>query len=87
MARLADYLRGRPYAPSGPLWERAVRRWKTLKSDEGASFERSLAIDATALRPMVTWGTSPDMVAAVDGRVRTRPNRPMRCDAPGWSGR
>lgn len=64
-----DYLRGRPYAPSGPLWERAVRRWKTLKSDEGASFERSLAIDATALRPMVTWGTSPDMVAAVDGRV------------------
>ena len=64
-----DYLRGRPLAPRGTLWDAAVADWRTLKSDEGATFDRTLHIDAAALRPMVTWGTSPDMVVPVDGSV------------------
>jgi 3-isopropylmalate/(R)-2-methylmalate dehydratase large subunit len=68
-ATTIDYLRGRPYAPSGAHWDLAVAYWRTLVSDEDARFDRELALDATALRPMVTWGTSPDMVVPVDGCV------------------
>lgn len=64
-----DYLAGRPLAPSGDLWERAVTHWRTLRSDEGAPFDRVVDIDASSLLPMVTWGTSPEMVAPIDGRV------------------
>jgi 3-isopropylmalate/(R)-2-methylmalate dehydratase large subunit len=64
-----DYLRGRPYAPRGAHWDAAVAYWRTLSSDAGAHFDRTLDIDAAALRPMVTWGTSPDMVVPVDGAV------------------
>ena len=64
-----DYLRGRPQAPSGPMWDKAVAYWHTLRSDAGASFDRVVAIDVSRLRPMVTWGTSPEMVVPVDGRV------------------
>ena len=64
-----DYVKGRPYSPAAAHWERAVAYWRTLVSDEGARFDQVIEVDATKLRPMVTWGTSPDMVAAVDGRV------------------
>ena len=64
-----DYLRGRPFAPHGAQWEQAVRHWRTLASDDGAAFDAVLAIDAAAVRPMVTWGTSPDMVLPIDGCV------------------
>ncbi|MDX9741819.1 MAG: 3-isopropylmalate dehydratase large subunit [Gammaproteobacteria bacterium] len=64
-----DYLRGRPWAPSGAIWEQAVRAWCELRSDPGAHFDEVLEIDATAIAPQVTWGTSPEMVAAVDGHV------------------
>jgi 3-isopropylmalate/(R)-2-methylmalate dehydratase large subunit len=64
-----DYVNGRPYAPRGDAWERAVAYWRMLVSDAGAHFERVVEIDATTLRPMVTWGTSPEMVVAVDGVV------------------
>jgi 3-isopropylmalate/(R)-2-methylmalate dehydratase large subunit len=64
-----DYLRGRPFAPSAELWERAVARWRTLRSDDGAAFDIGIAIDASALVPQVTWGTSPEMVVPIDGRV------------------
>jgi 3-isopropylmalate/(R)-2-methylmalate dehydratase large subunit len=64
-----DYLRGRPFAPPAELWDRAVARWRTLKSDEGAAFDISVAVDASTLVPQVTWGTSPEMVAPIDGRV------------------
>ena len=64
-----DYLQGRPHAPKGVQWELAAEAWRTLVSDEGAEFDRLLAIDATALQPMVTWGTSPDMVVGIDGCV------------------
>ena len=63
------YLRGRPYAPAGAQWDAAVAYWRTLASDEGGRFDRTLVLDAAALKPMVTWGTSPDMVVPVDGVV------------------
>ena len=63
------YLKGRPFSPRGPDWERAAAYWRTLYSDPGASFDRVVALDASTIRPQVTWGTSPEMVAPVDGRV------------------
>jgi 3-isopropylmalate/(R)-2-methylmalate dehydratase large subunit len=64
-----DYLKGRPFAPVGPLWDRAVDYWRTLKSDAHAKFDRVVPVDARAIKPQVTWGTSPEMVVAVDERV------------------
>ena len=64
-----DYLRGRPFAPQGELWDKAVAYWHTLHSDEGAQFDATIRLDAAQIRPQVTWGTSPEMVAAVDGCV------------------
>jgi 3-isopropylmalate/(R)-2-methylmalate dehydratase large subunit len=63
------YLKGRPFAPTGELWGRAVAAWRTLRSDEGAAFDRTVVIDAAAIPPQVTWGTSPEMVTSIDGRV------------------
>jgi 3-isopropylmalate/(R)-2-methylmalate dehydratase large subunit len=63
------YLRGRPFAPRGELWDRAVAHWRTLKSDAEARFDRVVQIDARAVKPQVTWGTSPEMVVTVEDRV------------------
>jgi len=63
------YLKGRPFAPRAESWDRAVAYWRTLKSDPGATFEREVAVDAREVKPQVTWGTSPEMVASVDERV------------------
>lgn len=64
-----DYIRGRAYAPQGKLWDSAASYWRTLVSDEGASFDRTVRVDVTKLVPQVTWGTSPEMVVGVDGHV------------------
>jgi 3-isopropylmalate/(R)-2-methylmalate dehydratase large subunit len=64
-----DYLKGRPLAPTGELWDRAVTHWRTLRSDPGVMFDRMVTIDATTIAPHVTWGTSPEMVTTIDGRV------------------
>jgi 3-isopropylmalate/(R)-2-methylmalate dehydratase large subunit len=64
-----EYVRGRPFAPTGAAWDAAVTYWRTLRSDEGAHFDRVVEIDASSLVPQVTWGTSPEMVVAVDARV------------------
>jgi 3-isopropylmalate/(R)-2-methylmalate dehydratase large subunit len=64
-----NYFKGRPFAPQGELWDKAVVYWNTLHSDAGAAFDKVVKLDATAIRPQVTWGTSPEMVVAVDGRV------------------
>ena len=64
-----DYLRGRPFAPSGDLWERAVAYWRTLASDAGARFDATVSLAAAEIEPQVTWGTSPGMVASVGGQV------------------
>ena len=63
------YISGRPFAPKGDLWEKAVSYWRTLRTDEGAEFDHVINIDATQIKPQVTWGTSPEMVTTVDGRV------------------
>jgi 3-isopropylmalate/(R)-2-methylmalate dehydratase large subunit len=64
-----DYLRGRAFAPQGEQWDRAEAHWRTLVSDEGAAFDRTLTVDASRTQPQVTWGTSPEMVVGVDERV------------------
>ena len=67
--RTIDYIKGRPLAPSGDLWDRAVAHWRTLTSDDGARFDTTHVFDAAAIPPQVTWGTSPEMVLPIDGRV------------------
>ena len=64
-----DYLRGRPLAPAGEVWDKAVAYWRTLHSDEGAPFDAVHVLDAATVYPQVTWGTSPEMVVGVDDRV------------------
>jgi 3-isopropylmalate/(R)-2-methylmalate dehydratase large subunit len=64
-----NYISGRPFSPKGDLWEKAVSYWRTLRSDEGAKFDHVVNINATQIKPQVTWGTSPEMVTTVDGRV------------------
>ncbi len=64
-----DYLAGRPYAPRGQDWDRAVAWWRTLHSDPGAAFDKSVVIDASAVEPTITWGTSPEDVAPIGGSV------------------
>ena len=63
------YLKGRPYSPAGPDWDAACAYWRTLNSDPGAKFEREVALDAREIRPQVTWGTSPEMVASIEDEV------------------
>jgi 3-isopropylmalate/(R)-2-methylmalate dehydratase large subunit len=64
-----EYLRGRPYAPQGEMWERAVAAWRKLPSDLDAVFDREVVIDVEKIIPQVTWGISPEHVVGVDGRV------------------
>jgi 3-isopropylmalate/(R)-2-methylmalate dehydratase large subunit len=64
-----DYIRGRPFAPQGAEFEIASAYWRTLKSDDGAAFDRTVEIDASQLVPQVTWGTSPEMVVSIEDRV------------------
>ncbi|NPC56237.1 3-isopropylmalate dehydratase large subunit [Caenimonas soli] len=64
-----EYVKGRPLAPTGLEWEQAVDYWRTLHSDSDAKFDTVVELDAGAIIPQVTWGTSPEMVLGVDGRV------------------
>ncbi len=64
-----DYLQGRPYAPTGRMWDRAVAGWRQLRSDPDAEFDREFTLDVSAIPPQVTWGTSPEMVTGIDGRI------------------
>ena len=68
------YLRGRPHAPQGALFDQAAQYWRTLKSDDGAAFDRVVELDAQTIKPQVTWGTSPEMVVSIDGNV-PEPNK------------
>ena len=63
------YLQGRPKAPKAGAWDMAMGHWRTLYSDDGAHFDRHVKLDASDLPPIVTWGTSPEMVATIDGQV------------------
>jgi 3-isopropylmalate/(R)-2-methylmalate dehydratase large subunit len=66
-----DYVKGRPYAPSGSLWDQAEAYWRTLHSDADAVFDREVVLQAEDIKPQVTWGTSPEMVLPVDATVPT----------------
>ncbi len=90
-----DYLQGRPRAPQGADWDAAVQRWKLLRTDDNAVFDKSVTVDASTLRPMVTFGTNPGMVVAIDDPVpdgsgesyrkalnymQIEPGKPMTCN-------
>ena len=64
-----DYVKGRRFAPAGAIWEKAVAYWRTLKSDDGAAFDKVVTLKADDIKPQVTWGTNPQMVTTVDGNV------------------
>lgn len=64
-----DYIKGRPFAPSGEMWDLAVADWRTLRSDEDAVFDRIVEFDVAELKPQVSWGTSPEMMTDIDGCV------------------
>ncbi|MBB1078157.1 3-isopropylmalate dehydratase large subunit, partial [Rhodoferax sp. 4810] len=66
-----DYLRGRPFSPTGAMWQQAEKYWLSLKSDSDAVFAKVVTIDAVAIEPQVSWGTSPEMVVGITGRVPT----------------
>ncbi|MES2740409.1 MAG: 3-isopropylmalate dehydratase large subunit [Pseudomonadota bacterium] len=78
-----DYVKGRPFSPAGPHWERAVAYWRTLHSDPGARFDLVVHLNAAEMLPQVTWGTSPEMVTSIDGRVPDpeQEKDPVRRDA------
>ncbi|HYC38233.1 MAG TPA: 3-isopropylmalate dehydratase large subunit [Usitatibacter sp.] len=64
-----EYLAGRPFAPKGLHWDRALERWRQLPSDESAAFDQEVSLDAAAIEPMATWGTSPEHGVGVSGAV------------------
>jgi 3-isopropylmalate/(R)-2-methylmalate dehydratase large subunit len=64
-----NYVKGRPFSPKAEQWDAAVAYWRTLHSDEGAQFDATVALKAEDIQPQVTWGTSPEMVVGVDGKV------------------
>jgi len=78
-----DYVKGRPFAPKGEHWDRAVESWRQLKSDPDAEFDRVVQIDARDLQPQITWGTSPEMVVTVDDKVPdpSNENDPVKRDS------
>jgi 3-isopropylmalate/(R)-2-methylmalate dehydratase large subunit len=73
-----DWLQGRPRAPQGAAWDRAVERWKQLRSDDGARYDAEVHIDASAIKPSITYGTHPGMVADLDARVPAATNAQER---------
>jgi 3-isopropylmalate/(R)-2-methylmalate dehydratase large subunit len=64
-----EYLKGRPKSPKGKMWDDAMRYWETLRSDVSAEFDREISLDVSALPPLVTWGTNPEQVISITGRV------------------
>ena len=81
------YIDGRPKAPKGAAWDMAMRHWETLVTDDGAHFDREVTLDASKLPPIVTWGTSPENVVSIDGKVpdpaEHRRSRPPPLDRAG----
>ncbi|MBI3902029.1 MAG: 3-isopropylmalate dehydratase large subunit [Nitrosomonadales bacterium] len=79
-----NYVKGRPYAPQAAQWEQAVAYWRTLHSDDGAKFDAVMAMDAASIKPQVTWGTSPEMVTDIDGRVPDPASAPDEVKRQDW---
>jgi len=80
-----DYIRGRPYAPKGALWERAKDTWRDLRSDADALFDREISFAAADIVPQVSWGTSPEMVVPVTGRIPALNEAKDATQREGWS--
>jgi 3-isopropylmalate/(R)-2-methylmalate dehydratase large subunit len=81
------YLAGRPYAPRGEMWDRALAYWQTLPTDEGAAFDREVKVDAGGIAPQVTWGNSLDAVLPIDGMLpdpAAEPSSDRRADMERW---
>ncbi len=78
------YVKDRPYAPSGDLWEQAVENWRTLHSDKGAKFDQTITLDGTDIQPQVTWGTSPEMVVPVSGKIPELTEATSALQAESW---
>jgi 3-isopropylmalate/(R)-2-methylmalate dehydratase large subunit len=72
-----EYVKGRPFAPTGAHWDAAVQHWQTLHSDDGAHFDKVVVMDGSAIQPQVSWGTSPEMVVGVNDKV---PDPAMEAD-------
>ena len=72
-AKAYEYLKGRPKTPKGKMWDDAIRYWDSLPTDDGAFFDREIKLDAAKLPPIVSWGTSPEQVTSVTGRVPVPP--------------
>jgi len=79
-----DYMRGRNYAPTGQQWDQAEAYWRTLVSDEQAEYDQVVVLDAAEIAPQVTWGTSPEMVVSVTGRVPDPANAANDNQTRGW---
>jgi len=80
-----DYVKGKPYAPSGTQWDKALDQWKDLKTDLGAHFDKTIKFDASKLKPQVSWGTSPEMVIDIDSVV-PKPKSNSESDALDYMG-
>ncbi|TXH76360.1 3-isopropylmalate dehydratase large subunit [Thiobacillus sp.] len=80
-----DYVKGRPYAPKGDAWDKAVAWWNTLHSDADAAFDRVVELDAATIEPQVTWGTSPEMVTTIGGRVPNPADAPSEVKQHDWT--
>jgi 3-isopropylmalate/(R)-2-methylmalate dehydratase large subunit len=79
-----EYMRGRPYSPREGQFEMAAAYWRTLVSDPGAKFDAVVELDAANIKPQVTWGTSPEMVVPVDGRVPDPADAPNAVKKSDW---
>ena len=80
-----DYVKGRPYSPNGAAWDQAVAWWNTLHSDADAVFDRVVELDASRIEPQVTWGTSPEMVTTINGRVPDPADAPSEVKRQDWT--
>ncbi|MDO9387659.1 MAG: 3-isopropylmalate dehydratase large subunit [Thiobacillus sp.] len=80
-----DYVKGRPYSPKGDAWDKAVAWWNTLHSDADAAFDRVIELDAAKIEPQVTWGTSPEMVTTIGGRVPNPADAPSEVKRHDWT--
>ncbi|MFZ3174622.1 MAG: 3-isopropylmalate dehydratase large subunit [Thiobacillus sp.] len=79
-----DYVKGRPYSPKEDAWDKAVAWWNTLHSDADAAFDRVVELDAAKIEPQVTWGTSPEMVTTIGGRVPNPADAPSEVKRHDW---
>ena len=81
-----EYLKGRPKSPKGAAWESAVAYWETLRTDDGASFDEEIVLNAAEIEPQVTWGTSPEDVLPITDVVPIQRMRAIPTGALRWSG-